>query len=346
LGAASPRRVAVLLNAHAKQVTERVRSAVAEAVGAENVFQSRTHAEADAIAVQVVASGYETVFAAGGDGTFVGWINRIVEEAERRGCLTPHFGILALGTGNAVAGLLGTSSRRWLDDLRSFRRGEVRGLRRLDLLECEGRHTPFAGLGADAAVINDYNEIRSALRATPLSALGHGAAGYGLAVALRSAPRHLLSRIPYCEIENVGGPAWRLDPRGEPLGRPLERGELLYAGPCLMAAASTIPFYGLGMRAFPFAGEKPGVMHLRVAGQIAVAKLLLNLPGIWSGRFSHPRLHDFHADRVKLRFDRPLPLQVGGDAEGERDVVTMGLAATPIDVVDFGRVALGAPQSA
>jgi diacylglycerol kinase family enzyme len=326
----------VLLNAHAKRVTEQVRDTVAHAVGFENVFLSRDLPDANRIAAKVVAAGYSTVVAAGGDGTFAGWVHRITTEATRQGRPIPRFGILALGTGNAVAGLVGANARSWRDDLQRLLRGRATATRRLDLVDCEGRHTPFAGAGADAGLINDYNWLRTRLRGTPLHALGHGPTGFGIAAALRTAPRYLLEKPPYCEVVNDGDAAWRLDAAGNRVGRPFARGELLYAGPCLMAAASTVPYYGLGMRAFPFAGEEPGLLHLRVASPIPVPLVLLNLPRIWSGSFRHDAIHDFHARRVTLRFDRPTPLQVGGDAEGERDAVTMSVVPEPIELVDFG----------
>jgi diacylglycerol kinase family enzyme len=326
---------AVLLNAHAKRVTPEVHAAVAAAVGWENVFLSSEIADADRIATKVVLEGYSTIFAAGGDGTFVGWVNRIVAIATARGRPVPRFGILALGTGNAVAGLVGTSAGTYLEDLGHFVRGRAPAHRRIDLVDCEGRHTPFAGAGADAAVINDYNWVRTRLRGTPLQSLGLGPTGFGMAAALRSAPRYILERTPHCEIVNAGREAWRLDSTGARIGRPIPPGDLLFAGPCMMAAASTVPYYGLGMRAFPFAGTVPGALHLRVVSQIAVPTVLLNLPRIWSGAFRHSGLHDFHADRVSIRFDRPTPLQIGGDAEGMRSEVTMGVAPDPIDVVDF-----------
>jgi hypothetical protein len=62
----------------------------------------------------------------------------------------------------------------------------------------------------------------------------------------------------------------------------------------------------------------------------------MNLPSIWNGSFSHQGLLDFHADRVALRFEKPTPLQIGGDAEGLRDEVTFGMAANPVELVDFG----------
>lgn len=329
--------VAVLLNANAKAVNAGVREALSSVVPDEHLFFSTTPAEASSIAEEVVARRYRTVFTGGGDGTFVAWVNRILEASERRAARPPRFGVLALGTGNAVAGMVGARPRRHAHDLARYLRGEVHRVRRLDLLTCDGRRTPFAGVGIDAAVLNDYNWIRTRLAGTPLRRLGLGAAGYGLAVALRSAPRALLERrSSYCEIVNVGRPAWRLDGSGERIGRPIGHGELLYAGPCMLAAASTVPYYGLGLRAFPFAEKAAGMMQVRVATRIDVSTLVMNLPKIWSGGFAHEGLLDFHADRVALRFERPMPLQIGGDAEGWRDELTFGMAANPVEIVDFG----------
>ncbi len=332
-----PADVAVLLNANAKQVNARVQAALSCLLPHEHLFLSRSPDEANAIAEEVVARRYHTVFTGGGDGTFVSWVNRILETADRRSARPPRFGVLALGTGNAVAGMVGASPRRHVQDLSRYLRGEVDRVRRLDLLTCGGRRTPFAGVGVDAAVLNDYNWVRSRLAGTPLRRLGLGGCGYGLAVALRSVPRALIDRRPsYCEIVNVGRPAWRLDARGNRMGRPIGHGELLYAGPAMLAAASTVPYYGLGLKAFPFAEKTRGMMQLRIAAEICVATLLMNLGRIWSGDFQHEGLLDFHAERVTARFERPVPLQVGGDAEGWRDEVTFGMADRQVEIVDFG----------
>jgi diacylglycerol kinase family enzyme len=335
--------VAVLLNARAKAVNAQVRRALSRVVPREHLFFSTSHEEASAIAEEVVARRYSTVFTGGGDGTFVAWVNRILESAERRDAPPPRFGVLALGTGNAVAEMVGASRRRHAQDLARYVRGEVGAVRRLDLLTCDARRTPFAGVGIDAAVVNDYEWLKDRLSGTPLEKLGVGVPGYGLAIALRSAPRAVLERRPsYCEVVNVGRSAWRLDASGARVGPPIAHGELLYAGPCMLAAASTVPYYGLGLRVFPFAGSAEGVMHLRIATHIGVPTLLLNLRRIWSGGFSHEGLLDFHADRVALRFERPMPLQVGGDAEGWRDELTFAMAASPVEIVDFGAPAAAA----
>jgi diacylglycerol kinase family enzyme len=330
------RGVAVLLNARAKAVNEGIIETLSLIVPPEDLFVSHSEEEAVEIADWVVARRYQTIFTGGGDGTFVAWTNRVLDAAERRHQQAPRFGVLALGTGNAVAELVGATPRRHARDLSRFLAGEFGATRRVDLVTCEGRRTPFAGVGMDAAVLNDYNWLKAQLAGTPLQGLGLGAAGYGLAVALRSAPRQFMERTPtYCEIVNSGKRAWRLDRQGRRVGPAIGTGELLYAGPCMMAGASTVPFYGMGLRLFPHADKVRGLMHLRVATDPAIATLLLNIHRIWAGEFAHEKILDFHAEQVTLRFEAPMPLQIGGDAAGFRESVTFGMAREPVELVDF-----------
>jgi len=325
----TPDQTAVLLNANAKQVSPRVRQALSGLVPAGNLFLSRDPEEAHRIADAVMDRGFGTVFTGGGDGTFVSWVNHLLDRAELRSTRAPRFGVLALGTGNAVAGMVGAG--RPVEDVRRYLSGDVPTSRRVDLVTVEGRRTPFAGVGVDAAVLSDYHWLKRRLGRRVAS----GVKGYGLAIALRSAPRQIFQRPTYCEIANTGRPAWRLGRDGEPVGRPVDTGELLYAGPCMLAAGSTVPYYGFGLKAFPFAGRRPGAMQLRVATRIPVPALLANVSRIFAGEFSHPGLMDFLADEVEMSFDRPVPLQVGGDAEGLRERVSFGLAPRPVEVLDF-----------
>ncbi|HEU4384259.1 MAG TPA: diacylglycerol kinase family protein [Anaeromyxobacteraceae bacterium] len=333
-GPASP--IAVLLNANARSVDARVTAQIQGVVPAEHLFLSRCAEEANRIADTVVDRGYGTVFTGGGDGTFVSWVNQILDRAERQDARPPRFGVLPLGTGNAVAEVVGAKRRGIVEDLRRYLRGEVPCFRQLELITLEGRRTPFVGLGVDAAILNDYRWLRQRLAGTRFSRLAAGVRGYGLAIAVRTAPRQIAQRRPpYCEILNVGAAAWRLDAQGRRVGRPVEPGEMLYAGPCILAAAGTVPYYGFGLKVFPYALERPGTMQLRVAADIGVASLLWNVPRIWKGSFSHPGLLDFQVERVEIGFDRPVPFQVGGDAEGERERLTLGMAPRSVEVVDF-----------
>jgi len=327
---------AVLLNANAKQVDTALRSSLQRIVPEDDLFFSSSAGEARDIAEAVVARGYGTVFTGGGDGTFVGWVNQILDGAERRGIAAPRFGVLALGTGNAVAGVVGARPSAHVEELAAFATGAAQRVRRMQLLACDGKRTPFAGVGADAAVLNDYYWLKQRLSGTALRRLSVGVPGYALSAALRTAPRYLADRrAAYCEITNVGGPAYRLDGQGRQVGNPVGHGEPLYAGPCMMAAASTVPFYGFGMRAFPFAEARPGMLQLRVATELSVPSVLWNLPRIWSGEWTNPGLIDFLAERVKVQCDRPMPLQVGGDAEGWREEVSFSIAPPGVEMIDF-----------
>lgn len=330
---------AVLLNANAKQVNGRLRRTLERIVAPQDLFYSHDVDEAHAIADTVVSRRYRTVFTGGGDGTFISWLNHILDRAEKRGAPAPRFGVLALGTGNAVAEVVGARPNDHVSRLTAFASGEPHATRHMNILACDGRRTPFAGLGIDAAVLNDYCWLKEQLSETALRKLSVGMPGYALSVALRSAPRFLLERRPsYCEVTNVGGSAYRLDGQGRHIGPAIGHGELLYAGPCMMAAAGTVPFYGFGLRAFPFAESSPGHMQVRLVTQLSVPTVLWNLPSIWSGQFEHPAVLDFHAERVSIQFERPMPLQVGGDAEGWREQVTLALAPNRIELVDFRAV--------
>jgi diacylglycerol kinase family enzyme len=329
-------RAAVLLNANAKQVNAAMRDALARVVPAEDLFFSRSVDDANRIADTVVARRYRTVFTGGGDGTFVSWVNRILDRAEHRAVPLPRFGVLALGTGNAVAEVVGARANAPVESLRAWLAGRATGLTRLDLLTCNGRRTPFAGVGIDAAVVNDYNWLKRRFGAGALRAAATGIPGYFLAGALRSAPRCLLERRPaYCEVVNLGAPAHRLDAAGRPVGTPIAHGELLYAGPAMMTAAGTVPFYGFGLKAFPHAAKREGAMQLRLIAEIGVPTVLWNLPRIWSGEFSHPGILDFHAERVSVTFEKPMPLQIGGDAEGWCERVLFGMTGDAVELVDF-----------
>src|SRR5438445_9077315 len=75
-------RVAVLLNANARAVSEGLRRELENFVPADDLFYSRTFEDARSIARTVVERGYRTVLTGGGDGTFVGFANTIIDAAD------------------------------------------------------------------------------------------------------------------------------------------------------------------------------------------------------------------------------------------------------------------------
>src|SRR5439155_1326409 len=174
----SAERVGVLLNANARSVSDALKRELENFVPPEDLYYSRCFDDARSIARQVLDKGYRTVLTGGGDGTFVGYVNCLFEQARQpsastaRGALKlmpvpaheilmPRFGVLRLGTGNAVAEFAGASGRRLgvVEDILRARSGEVSMARPLHLLVHEGKRAPFAGLGIDAKVLNDYVSI-------------------------------------------------------------------------------------------------------------------------------------------------------------------------------------------
>ena len=334
-------RVAVLLNANAKRVDEKVRRSLSHVVPEGDLFLTRTFEEARAVAELVVDRRYQVVFTGGGDGTFVGFLNEIFNVIERRrganpfaGPRPPKFGILKLGTGNALASLCAASPGDGiLDDVLRARAAEVPGSLRLELLSSEGKRAPFAGIGLDAGILNHYVETKRAARG-PMRRLLVGGGGYAAAIGLRSIPAYAGRARPTIEVRNRGL-AYRMGSDGRPVGSPLGPGSVLYRGPALLAAASTVPCYGFNFKLFPFAGTRRGMMHLRIV-DVSIPSILKNLyPSIWSGRWFPEGLHDFLCDDVELRSDHKVPFQVGGDAEGYRDYARFSMWKESVELIDF-----------
>jgi len=340
-------KVAVLLNANAKRVDEKVRRALSHVVPEGDLFFTRTFEQAREVAQTVVERRYPTVFTGGGDGTFVGFLNEIYNALERRrggspfaGARAPRFGLLKLGTGNALAGLCGaspSSGERLLDDVLRARASEVPGILKLELLRTEGKRTPFAGIGIDAGIVNHFMELRRATARAPLGRLLNGGAGYALAIASRSIPAFVSQPSPRIEVRSRGL-AHRLGPDGKPIGGPLGPGSLLYQGPALIAAASTVPYYGYGLKIFPFAGSRRGMFQLRIAN-VPIAKIVPNIyPALWNGTWFPEGMFDFLAEDVEIKLDRKAPFQIGGDAEGYRDYVRFTMWKNTVELLDFNAV--------
>ncbi len=336
---ASPSRVAVLLNAHARRVTPAVLRALSHVVARGDLYVSRSPLDARRIANAVVDSDYHTVFFGGGDGTFMGFADEVLNlAARRRLSRLPHFGVLKLGTGNGLAAWVNASGVRSdgiVDDVLRARAGEVPGYRPLQLLSVEGRRAPFASLGLDAQLLNDYVWMKQHVSGGWLARFLTGSRGYAAAVLLRTLPQALLRpTTAECEIRNrADTPAYRLGPDGQRLAT-IAPGAVLYRGPAMLAAASTIPYYGYGVRMFPFAGTQAGTMHLRV-GVVRPLAVVANVRRLWRGEWFPTGVHDFLASQVDVHFDRDVPFQLGGDAAGQRADVTLAVAPERLSLLDF-----------
>lgn len=329
-------RIAVVVNGNAKGVSREVISTLDQILLGGDLFVSRSLEEADDIARTVVSRRYGTVLTGGGDGTFSVMVTKVFREAERAGVDLPRFGFLKLGTGNALSYVVGASGARrshLAADIGRLR--EDAGSREISLVEVEGELAPFCGFGADAVALRDYERLGRLTSKTPLSALGRGLTGYALSGLAVTLPGYF-RRGPFeCRITNRGQRCQRVGPRGPIAGTEVAPGEVLFEGRAHLVAASTIPYYGYGLRAFPFAGEHADCMQLRVSS-LSWWPVMTHCRSIWRGEYQNDkRLTDFLVQSVEVEISPRMPLQVGGDVRGERSRAELSLAPRRIRLVDF-----------
>ncbi|MDH5673964.1 MAG: diacylglycerol kinase family protein [Myxococcales bacterium] len=327
----------MVVNGRAKQVTEPLVQLLDQIVQSGDLFVSRSLDEGRDIARIIVERGYPTVLTGGGDGTFVQMVSWIAKLADARGRPLPRFGLLKLGTGNAMAWVLGAQYKKGrgvVADLARLR--SEGGSRELRLIEVEGLLTPFGGLGADAITLEYHSQIRDLFQRTPvLKHASHAALTYSVAIAGRTMPQFLMGKAPRFRIYNAGASAYRVSHDNNPAdAERYESGALLYDGPATLLAFSTIPYWGLGARIFPFCEDREDRFNLRVASFGSVVALT-HLKSIWQGTYRGKRLQDFLVDAIRIECDRPTPLQIGGDVVGMRESVEARLSPRPIRVVDF-----------
>src|SRR5438105_4911823 len=78
------RKIFMRIPRWARAVSEELKRELENFVPAEDLFYSRCFDDARSIARQVLDRGYGTVLTGGGDGTFVGYVNCLFEEAMAR----------------------------------------------------------------------------------------------------------------------------------------------------------------------------------------------------------------------------------------------------------------------
>lgn len=329
-------RVAVVVNGRARQVTDEIVEVLDQIVQTGDLFVSRDLAEADRIAHTIAERRYPTVLTGGGDGTFVQMVTRVVRACEQRGQAPPRFGLLKLGTGNALSWVLGShptsSNKAVVADLARLR--SEGGSRSLKLLEVEGMLTPFAGLGVDAICLEHYGATKDWLSKSRLTrSFSTGPSAYALSVLTRSLPEFMVRSHPHVKIVNEGATSVRIGADDKPTEE-IPEGAVLYEGPSRLVALSTIPYWGLGARIFPFADERDDRFSLRVC-DIGSLEVAAHIRSIWRGSYRNERtIHDFLCERIAIHYQAPMPLQIGGDVVGRRTLVRAALAA-PIEVVDY-----------
>lgn len=324
-------RCAVLLNARAKRVDERMADALRSLVGADDVFLSRSLDEAESMARTIIDRGYERVLLGGGDGTIaaaLGMLDRAAAAARRT---PPGAVILRLGTGNALASLVGAGAP--LTDARRALLGHLerqrRPLRVLESPDHPGVVFPFGGLGYDAQLLNDYEAVVARTHTSIGRRFAKSVWGYVYAAFTRSVPAVAGRSLVRAVVESRGR-ASILDPETtEEI--PVQPGATLFEGDASALLVGSTPYYGYGMKVLPHARRRADRFQLRVS-TAGVGYVLSRLPALWKGTLRSARLVDFLVEDVTIRLDGPLPLQLSGDAFGRTDHLRVRLAPRAFDL--------------
>lgn len=333
--------VAVLINQRARKGT-RLEKLVRRSLPAAEIVSTSTIEECRAWVGGFRKKPPSLIISGGGDGTTTALINELIDA----GGPLPPIAILPLGTGNAWAHVAGAPPpKEGLPKLAELGAAPP-PLRAFGLVKINDRRAPFAGTGFDAELVSDYKTRLGRWPQGPLRDAHEGLRGYLGAVFTRTLPRHLFGEgVASVRVVNLGGPAQTVNAGGEAV--PLEGGEtgaVLYEGKAGVAGAATIPEWGYRFRAFPFAELVPGRLSARVYAGSAL-RATTNMFRLWRGQHPMPLMHDFIVDKVRMEFDREVPLQFAGDLVGSFSTLTFERAPEEVRIVDWNALLLGKPAS-
>ncbi|WP_394820881.1 diacylglycerol/lipid kinase family protein [Pendulispora albinea] len=323
--------LAILVNANAKRGGRRIAAQLGRALPGARIRLTRTIDEIEGWLKSVRDA--RCILAAGGDGTAIALINAMHHVIPKKDPF-PCVGLLPLGTGNAWARSTGARKLGQLVDVLAGLGPGTLPTRRFGLVECEGILTGFAGCGWDAQILDDYKKQLQASRG-PGKRVAKSVYGYLGAVVLRTTPKQIVRGRPHVLIENMGDAVYTVDPEGRVVKIDgIGNGAVLYEGLASVAGCATVPEFGYGFRAFPFAERLMGQLNVRIYDRSALGAFK-DLRPLWHGTHPLRGMHDWFASAVRMTFSRPMPLQIGGDAVGERQTVDYRISERTIEMLDW-----------
>jgi len=345
-----------------------------------SVFVTTTAEEAKAAAKAIMNDPeYQVVVPVGGDGTLTAAIQYMVEAAmQQQPGLTvnqaiskmPVIGYVPLGTGNGVGSVVGCTLnrirrkkklRKVLESLKQVAATSTRHQlgTALDDMEADTVELPimqvssnnssdlcfFAGVGFDSLMLNDYKDIKAWSKKTGfLPTLLSSVAGYCVALVVKTLPNSLLYKKHNIQVKvstpNPESTLWVDHRRGDFVQKC--HSETLFEGETGILAAATAPFYGGGMRLFPFARLTVDKMHLRL-GRISPMTGFLNIPRIFAGSYRDKTDSMGVLDFVGSEFEvtikgtdgKGFPLQHSGESVGDVEQFQLKVMEEPVRFISF-----------
>ncbi len=328
------KNIAIILNNNARNVNHDIKEQVEELIPRNNIFYTNSLEEADATIAKILNSHYTHIFTGGGDGTLVYFINKMKEIKKKAKIKKklPAVGILRLGTGNAVA-IYTNSGKKIADDLDTVLKGGAYKTDTVDFIKIDDKYFTFGGFGIDALILNDYDMMKK----IPNKILRYpflGLKGYffsGLAITL---PKSFFLKSTIIEIYANDEDVYEASMVEGFKKLKVKKGDLIYKGPFTVTAIGTTPFYGYGLKILPFANKKKGYFQMRI---MDIPPLLMGYKVLkaWNGIYISDDIHDFLFKDVTVKFSKPAPLQIAGEAAGYKKEVRISLSKEKIDFIKF-----------
>ena len=327
--------IAIILNNNARKVNKKVKRQIEELIPQKNIFYTNSLEEADATIAKILDIGYTHIFTGGGDGTLIHFINKMkeIKKNDKIKAKLPAIGILRLGTGNAVA-IYTNSGKKIANDLKALLKGGSYKTDKIDFIKIDNRYFTFGGFGADALVLNDYDMMKKIPNKT-VKYIFAGLKGYfisGLAITL---PKIILQNNQnYVEIYANSNSVYKVSMSKGYTDMKIKKGDLIYKGPFTSVAMGTTPFYGYGLKSFPFANKKKGYFQIRIL-DIPLILLAYKIIKAWDGIYEGKDVIDFLVQDVIIKFRKATPLQIAGDAAGYKKETRVNLSKEKLDFINF-----------
>ena len=297
-------RACVIFNPAAKgQKAERFRRCL-DAIAAECALKRTTApGDARALAAEAIRAGFETIFAAGGDGTLNEVLNGFADVPD--GFSRARLGLLPLGTVNVFARELGIP----LQPDAAWQLLRCAGERRIDLpcVEHAGAHerkrhyfAQMAGAGLDARAI----ELVSWSHKKRIGPLAYVVAGVK---ALAEKPARITVRVERraSSVEGANDPG----PRPVALDSPPGGGQLILIGNGRL--------YGGSFRVFPGAYACDGLLDVCIFPRANWLTLMrCALPLLLGKRLPEGAVRRFRSESFALLSESPAPFEIDGELAG------------------------------
>ncbi len=329
------KNIAIILNNNARNVNHDIKEQVEQLIPRNNIFYTNSLAEADATIAKILNAHYTHIFTGGGDGTLVYFVNKMKEIKKKAKIKKklPAIGILRLGTGNAVA-IYTNSGKKIADDLETVLKGGTYKTDTVDFVKIDDKYFTFGGFGLDALILNDYDMMKK----IPNKILRYpflGLKGYFLSSIMITLPKSILFKPLTIEVyANRDEEIYKVSMVEGFTKLKVKKGDLIYKGPFTVTAIGTTPFYGYGLKVLPFANKKKGYFQMRIM-DIPPALMAYKVLKAWKGIYEGDDVHDFLLKDVTVKFSKPSPLQIAGEAAGYKKEVRISLSKEKIDFIKF-----------